>query len=370
MRSSTSNFRRLTAAERPGVAQPVPEREVPQKPWGYVLFAAFLIATALSGAWEWHWRSFGAIPGYRDDAALWARQRRRIDHGAGNATVLIGSSRTFFDIQLPVWERLAGRRPIQLARNGSSPLFLIEDLANDPVFTGRLLVGIAPNIFFSGYQQWKGLTSYIDTESPSQRVGKILSMYLVEPWFAFYDPSFALFNVLRSQPWPERGDIPRYYSLKYAVTQADRNNYMWDKLANDAAYRALARNVQELAFYYPLPTPEESAEYQRNRDVQITKAAAAVARLRSRGVSVIFVRDPSEGDYLADEDFEFPRQTSWDVLLKKTAVPGIYFQDFSELQGYDLPEMSHMTRESAEHYTEALYGVIARKYPPSDGSHW
>jgi hypothetical protein len=33
----------------------------------------------LAGAWEWYWRDFGAVPGYRDDDALWARQRRRID---------------------------------------------------------------------------------------------------------------------------------------------------------------------------------------------------------------------------------------------------------------------------------------------------
>jgi len=53
----------------------------------------------------------GAVPGIRDDDALWARQRRRIDDGEGNATVLIGASRTFFDVQLSTWERMsaAGR---------------------------------------------------------------------------------------------------------------------------------------------------------------------------------------------------------------------------------------------------------------------
>jgi len=39
----------------------------------------------------------------------------RIGAGEGDATVLLGASRLYFDIQLPVWERLDGRRPIQLS---------------------------------------------------------------------------------------------------------------------------------------------------------------------------------------------------------------------------------------------------------------
>ena len=54
-------------------------------------------------------------------------------------------------MQLPVWEKLAGKRPIQLALEGTSPLPILEDLADDPNFTGRLLVGVAPDVFFSGF---------------------------------------------------------------------------------------------------------------------------------------------------------------------------------------------------------------------------
>ena len=204
MHSSTSSSKRLTASDRPGVAQPVPVRDVPDLPWGKVLLGALLLAVVLTGIWELRWRAFGAVPGYRDDDALWARQRRRIGDGEGDATVLIGASRTFFDIQLPVWQRLSGRRPIQLALVGTSPLSVMEDIADDPAFTGRLLVGVAPDLFFSGYETSKNLARYVRKESPSQRAGKILSMHLLEPWFAFYDPDYALFAVLRRQPWPVR----------------------------------------------------------------------------------------------------------------------------------------------------------------------
>lgn len=368
MPSFTSSSKRLTAADRPGVAQPVPTRDVPDLPWGAMLFFALLLAVMLTGAWEWHWRAFGAIPGFRDDDALWARQRRRIDTGEGNATVLIGASRTFFDLQLPVWERLSGRRPIQLALDGTSPLFALEDLANDPAFTGRLLIGVAPDLFFSGYEYHPGLMRYVRKESPSQRIGKILSMHLVEPWLAFYDPDFALFTVLRRQPWPEREGLSGHSVRKLSITEADRNNYMWSKLENDSSYQALVRSIW--AEDFAPSTAQEAAENQRTLNEQIQRTAAAVARLRARDIPIIFVRDPSASDYLAYENREFPRKSTWDALLKESKAPGIHFQDYRELQGYDLPEWSHMTRASAERYTAALYQIIERDHAPPKGARW
>ena len=74
-------YARQTAADRPGVAQPVPVRPLPVQPWGKILaFAVVLFALMLAG-WEWHWRAFGATPGIRNTDGLWAIQRRRIDNG-------------------------------------------------------------------------------------------------------------------------------------------------------------------------------------------------------------------------------------------------------------------------------------------------
>jgi hypothetical protein len=276
MRSSTSNSRRLTAADRPGVAQPVPTRDVPDRSWLSMLLCALLLAVIFTGGWEYYWRAFGAVPGYRDDDALWARQRRRIDDGEGNATVLVGASRTFFDVQLSAWERASGHRPIQLALDGTSPLFALEDLANDPSFTGRLLIGIAPDVFFSGFEYRAGLTRYFRKESPSQRVGKILSMHLLEPWLAFYDPDFALFTVLRRQPLPEREGLSGHSVRKLSITEADRNNYMWNKIETDSSYRTLVRSIWAEDFSDPPPTPQEAAENQKN----------SMSRLRERLLSL------------------------------------------------------------------------------------
>src|SRR6478736_2250816 len=96
---------RKTAADRPGVAQPVPERDVPVRPWGPMLAGALLVFVVLMAFWEAYWRDYGAHPTYRNSPGQWAIQRRRIDHGEGDALVLTGASRVLFDVQLPEWER-------------------------------------------------------------------------------------------------------------------------------------------------------------------------------------------------------------------------------------------------------------------------
>jgi hypothetical protein len=360
--SDPARFARLTAADRPGIAQPVPVREVPVQPWLAICTAVLIVTPLLLAGWEWYWRAFGATPAYQNSDGLWAIERRRIDEGEGHATVLIGASRILFDVQLPVWEQMSGKRPIQLALEGTSPMFALEDLAADPKFNGRLIVGVAPDIFFSGYEYRKSVLKYHREESPAQRAGQWLSMRLLEPFFAAYDPDFALFPVIKRQMWPARPGLPPSMDVrKLSMTEADRNTHLWSKVETDPEYRELCRKIWAQDF--DGPTPEEVAQAARTLEEQLRRAAAAVARLRARGVTVIFVRPPSDGAYLAFEDRVFPRASTWDALLARTGAPGIHFQDYPGLQGFYLPEWSHLSHADAERFTRALYRVIAGKFP-------
>ncbi|MGN6789738.1 MAG: hypothetical protein ACTHJP_09435 [Rhodanobacteraceae bacterium] len=355
---------RLTAADRPGQAQPVPERDIPDRHWGAILFAALVLTLLMLGAWEWHWRAFGVEPSIANSDALWATQRRRIDHGEGDGTtVLIGSSRMLFDLQLSVWQKLSGQRPIQLAMEGTSPMFALEDLAADPHFrNGRLLVGVAPDLFFSGFAARDNLLAYMRKQSPSQRAGQWLSMHFIEPYLAFDDPDYALPTVLARQDWwPTRPGMHPHKDVRklMVVTASDRASHIWDKLEKDPAYAALARSIwaQHFSLGPGMPT---LPELHKTADEQIERAAKAVAKLHKRGVEVIFVRTPSTGAYLAFEEKVFPRAKTWDVLLAKTGAPGVHFQDHPELQGFWLPEWSHLATRDAVSFTEALYRIIER----------
>jgi hypothetical protein len=361
-------YARQTAADRPGVAQPVPVRPVPEQPWGRILLGAMAVLGLLVGGWEWYWRDYGVHPSIGNTFGLWAIQRRRIDAGEGDATVLVGASRLYFDMQLAVWERLDGRRPIQLSFEGTSPLTAVGDLADDPKFTGRLIIAVEPDLFFSGFQYRAGAVRYAHQESPSQRIGQWLSMHFIEPYLAFDDPDYALQTVLARQPWPQRPGRVWFMSVrKLSETDADRNTHLWSKLETDAQYREMARSIwrQDFLPSDDDPPPQEARKIEQE---QIEGMAKAVAKLRARGVKVLFVRMPSTGEYLAYENSHFPRARTWNALLAATAAAGIHFEDYPQLQGYYLPEWSHMTRAEGERFTTALYRIIAQDFWRPDGT--
>jgi hypothetical protein len=363
MPSSTSSSEwRL---EPPAIDIPY-DRPLPALRFGIASIVAVIVFLGSIAGWELYWRGYGATPSYQNSDGSWAIQRRRLDHGEGNATVLSGSSRVLFDVDLDTWERLSGERPIQLALEGTSPTFLLEQLADDRNFTGRLLIGVAPDVFFSGFEYRAKVQKYYREETLSQRAGQWLSAQFIEPFFAFYDPDFALMTVLRRQPWsPRPGVLSRVDVRKLWTQDPDRNTRLWSKVETDPEYQKMAQDIWAQDFDIPpykimeLSGPEE---VQRVIDKQIDRATAAVSKLRTRGVQLVFVRPPSDGRYLEFENRELPRSTTWDVLLQRTGAPGIYFEDYPELQGYWLPEWSHLAAKERPRFTEALYGILEREF--------
>jgi len=340
------------------------DRALPVTSLRNVALIAFVVCAALMTGWEMYWRDFGATPSYRNSEGLWAIQRRRIDNGEGDKTVFTGSSRVFFNTQLDIWEAEAGQRPIQLALEGTTPVGVMESLADDEDFTGTLIVGVAPGLFFSGFEyRQKARERYTD-EMPTQWIGQKLSMPF-EPYLRFYNFDYALFQILKRQPWPEReGFIPPPVldTRKLADYTADRNARLFFMIEDDESYREYARYVWAFAF---IPIEERDQAWKdgalEGRHMQIERAVTATRKLQERGVDVVFVRNPSEGHYAMSDPMYNPRAETWDVLIEKTGAVGIHWLDHEELQGFYLPEWSHMTGSEADRYTKALYHVIQRE---------
>lgn len=361
-RPDRPGYMRATASDRPGIAQPVPERDVPQQPWNRIMIGALSMFLLLMAAWEGYWRAYGAAPTYRNSDGLWAQQRRRVDEGEGDATVLIGSSRMLSNVQLDVWERMSGRRPIQLALEGTPPIVPLEQLADDPDFTGTLLVDVVAGTFRGGEGLRASAFQYYLDEGPSQQIGQWLSMRLLEPYLAFYDPDFALARVVRRQAWPPRpGLAARPAVRKLFVSGPDRNRRLWDKLERDPAYLAQVRNDwATLNWNAPPPPPAVRATWPELREGTIRRMATAVAKLHARGVQVVFIRHPLSGPYAVWDRKMAPRAENWEILLARTGAPGIHSDDHPALQGYRLPDWSHMAAADADRYTAALYPIVAR----------
>lgn len=361
MPSSTSSSDMSVSTERYG--RPLPGRSL-----GFGALLGVLVMIVLVSGWEWYWRDYGSVPSYRNSAGLWAIQRRRIDNGEGHKTVFSGSSRVLFNTQLDVWEQESGERPIQLALEGTSPVSLMEELADDDDFTGTLIAGVAPGLFFSGFEYRGGAFKRYKNESPTQWAGQQLSM-LVEPFLAFYHYDFALFTVLERLPLPQRGDIENPVDVRRLATHGkDRATRMWAKVENDPEYAKIAQDIWALGFEPIDELDEEEIEKRlETREKQIDRAVAAAIDLQEKGVEVIFLRSPAEGHYAISEPMFNPREETWDVLIERSGALGIHWLDHEELQGYWLPEWSHLSGSEADRFTKALYHVIERERANRDG---
>ena len=154
--------------------------------------AALLMLTlvvVIVGGCEWYLRSKNVVLAYDDGPPLWSHKRGRVYEPSEKTVVFIGSSRIKYDLNIPTWENLTGTKAVQLAIEGSNPRPILEDLANDPKFKGRLVVDVTEGLFFSNAppnvsSPNKNIQYYHDL-TPAQRVSFWLNKP-VESAFVFW----------------------------------------------------------------------------------------------------------------------------------------------------------------------------------------
>ena len=348
---------RLTASDRPGVAQPVPERDIPDRPWrtiALIVFTLLIIGTAL---WEWRMRALELHPGdLGDNVSAWAEQRRRIDHEPV-AAVIIGDSRILFDTDLDRFEQLTGIRPLQLALPGTNGRPVLEDLAADTNFKGIAIVGMADTSYFREQVGW--LKQALDLghfESPSKRASFMIDRQL-ENHLAFLETEYRLSKlVARIDPnWRPGAEGPYNDVWKLGETLDGRQTYMWPRIEHDEPLRTHARAVWD-QFKGPPITPAVIA-------MTIARTHVAVDKIRARGGEVLFVRPPSSPDFRANEEQRLPKARGWDALLAASHAAGAHIDEMPQAQGLDIPEGSHLSRACATIFTDAYVRLLATRSP-------
>ena len=354
MRSSTSSSR----------YDPVVLRRVPEVRWPAAAILAVALAAAGIGAWETYWRvDQQVVPAFRNSDGQWAEARRRVDRSEPNATVFIGSSRTQFDIDLDVWEELTGVHGVQLALEGSNPIPILTDLADDEDFRGLLVVGITPPlVLMPGIGSRAEALEHYYKESPSEWVGTKLS-YPLETSFAFYNWDYALFTVLERQPWwPDREGLP--YTppevRRIENMRRDRQADMWNRVEDDPTYNAIVTSTWQdiVENLPPPPTPEEA---KKAFEALLEGVARDVGKIRARGGEVVFIRPPSS-DWFRDVERQMtPRDRVWEPILAAADAVGVHFEDYPELTDVKTPEWSHISSRDKARWTRALVPILRER---------
>ena len=349
--ASRPGFVRLTASDRPGVAQPVPIRDIPLQPWPRILATALSLVLVTLGAWEWRMRALGLQAGdLQDGPSFWAEQRRRVDTGEV-AVAILGDSRILYATDLDRFEALTGVRPVQLAIAGSNALPFLEDLAGAVHFKGLAIVGIADrNYFRDGPGLGGAALERYRFESPAVRASFLLHRTFSRE-LAFLDDNYRLSKLVRhlDDGWRTGAQFPVPERLwKLGTVTDERQTFMWRRVENDARVRTHQRLTWRREAP-PIPAGVILSTVERTR--------AAVARIRARGGDVVFVRPPSAPELRVYED-ALSRAQGWDRLLAGADVRGAYLADDPAMRDLVLPEYSHLSRACATVFTDAYVRAV------------
>ena len=79
-------------------------RDVPAHNWLAMGAVSLLTCVLMVGVWERHVRAIGYEPDYDDTPSLWVKQRQKASGARSNQLVLVGASRTLYDLDLDRYE--------------------------------------------------------------------------------------------------------------------------------------------------------------------------------------------------------------------------------------------------------------------------
>ena len=376
MPSSTSNFKRILRLPRLFFRKPTPsesvhggppleyERPIPPIQWRGITVVVVLVVIAAAAAWEFYCRSIGYGPTLNDNEDFWTMARRRV---TPESIVIIGDSRGWYDVDLDELQKGLGKRPVQLAMGGGCAYPVLADLASDENFHGTIICSVVPRLFVAPpgsppMERTEKAVRRYHTQTPAQRVSQYLAIPLEERVAFLKQEELTLEDLLKRLPIPNRPyaqlrpRLPPYFG----TLDRERRARMIEECARPGS--ELARTIQQIwiALFTPPPPPtyiptEEfgkkmgQAIEQRFRDV-----AEAVRKLHARGGKIVFVRFPNSGGLKDLEDRVTPRAGIWDRVIKDTAAPGIYYEDFPELKGFNCPEWSHLSAGDSVEFSKRL----------------
>lgn len=327
-----------------------------------LILATILFLTGIT-AWEMYWRSQGYYPTLNDDKDLWSEHRKKVDDAQKNDIVIFGSSRAYFDFQVKTFENFYGKAPIQLAIPGTSPLPTFHDLVNNTNFTGTVIIGVTPGLFFSTtypkaspWSRGQNKVDYYFDKTHAQWLNYQLSIPLQQN-FVFmsadeeeWDDDIDLKSLLRRIRLKSRlGKDPAPPFYYFGDVNLDRNMSMAQKTATDTPFaNSVIRVWKFFGSLAPPPDKKSTTEFFL-KDLEAFKA---------KGGKAILVRCPSSGGLRAAENKFLPRNEFWDQLVELSKVDSYHFEDYPQLKELTCPEESHLSKEDAEYFTLEMLKIM------------
>ena len=330
-----------------------------------ILTLGLVLAFVVS--WEFYWRSRGFHISYNDDKILWSTKRKEVYKHQDQASIFVGPSRIKFDLDIPTWEALTGEKAIQLAIVGTSGRLVLNDLANDKKFKGKLIIDGTEFTFFArAAQRDRSATqtlNYYYKETPSQKASSAINYALESKLVFLEEGKFGVNALLYGMHIPDRKGVigPPAFPKELSVASIDRQSYFTPMFLSDEHLQKIQINnwVQRNGWIKKCLTDKTIRGIKGDSlSAMLDQIKTAIDKIKSRGGQVIFVRPPSSGGYKKAEEIVYPRDEYWDKMLAYTNTPGIYYADYPETANFVCPEWSHLSPRDAIVYTKNLVKIL------------
>jgi len=320
--------------------------------WAIAWSLGLLVAAAIVGWMEYRWRERDYRPGILDSAQLWSLQRERAEAGGKIPLLLLGASRIQFGIDTKLLKELLPRyQPVMLAQNGHYPLATLLDLGADEHFHGVVLCDVDARGLASYYRDaQQPYVDYFHTQwSPNWRVHRQLltqwqrAMAIAAPEFGFVAE---MKRLLGSPAWPPRSHVTFHTDRSGDIDFSD--------VDKPALTRSFVEGFNDDVRLHP---PQGGETWVAG----LKPVADAVAAIRSRGGSVVFVQTPTSGELHTLENTVYPREIYWDRLSSATGAATIASDDVPEWKSFRLLDGSHVDYHDKPEYTRVFVDALTAR---------
>lgn len=326
--------------------------------WGRTWALTVLLVSLPLSIWEVWWRVKGFGPGVEAGDESWIMALHDLPRAT---TVALGSSRIQAALDPGAFRQEAGGAPVvNLALPASSPIPVLEYLADSTVYTGTVIVEILPMFAFDatqyGARRGIGLIQRYarDRVSPAR---------LTENWLRVHLLNHLVFRTTQLLPGPLTKTLRRGSSVELRSTRmrTDRfapvnhrrflANRTWDSVGGfrDISYQTMARAGR----------PADDAEYAALKN----RILIAANRVIDRGGTVVLLYIAACGERRRIEERRYPRAQYWDPLAQESRAIAIATEDYPELSNFACWDGSHIDAADAPAWAKALEKVIRRAHP-------
>jgi hypothetical protein len=250
-----------------------------------------------------------------------------------------------------------------LALVGTCPRPMLNHFAEDETFTGTVICGLTPPLFFMPDQapmveEARAYLRHYDNRSISGITDFYLSIPINSAFASLNKEDLSLAQLIQQLlRFPNREGamiLPEFPPYFGGIT-GDRRYHMWSRMENDPAFQ---HRVQQIW----LPLLKLAPPFGGDGLTALMQSVGEdVEKIESRGGKVIFLRCPSTDEFRRIESELWPREQYWDKFFELTGAKGIHFEDYPELNQFDCPEWSHLTRSDAVTFTRNLLPIIQGK---------